>query len=81
MSSHELTRFTSLVDESLGIEVTRVIDELKTGSSANCMDYQTTNTNPVLRCGKHFVKGGRLILRKDNFWSEAADSETAEGKH
>ena len=43
------------------------------------MDYQTTNTNPVLRRGKHFVKGGRLTLRKDDFWSEAADSEIVEG--
>ena len=30
--------------------------------------------------GNILLKGGGLTLRKDNFWSEAADSETAEGK-
>ena len=47
------------------------------------MDYQTTDANPVLRHGKHFVQGGRLTLRlrRDNFWLEAADPETVEGEH
>ena len=48
---------------------------------ANSVDYQMTDVNPVLRCGKHFVQGGRLTLRRDNFWSEAADPETVEGEH
>ena len=48
---------------------------------ANYVDYQTTDVNPVLKRGKHFVEGGRLTLRRDNFWSEAADPEAVEGEH